>query len=228
MIMVKNRGLETANKKLANIEKHISMLLKTRRKVKVFESGCGHGLVMAQLKDRFGNRIDISGMNLKPLHGTKRQMITLARQNGVRCNLDSIKILYGDAAEKIPLKTSSIDLLYSQVSSYLYKDKLNFYKEAGRVLKKGAVARITPHWNHKISIDLQDLMLIYKGGEKVSFEYLIRNMRAIKIRRLKDAKFIEIAGGKLEFGVSLKYCLNVNSLNKEWWGQYSIYSDVKD
>ena len=53
------------------------------------------------------------------------------------------KIIYGDAGEKLPFKSGSIDLVYSQTASYLFKDKMHFYEEVARVLSKDGIARIT-------------------------------------------------------------------------------------
>ena len=70
--MVKTRGVKEANKKLGNIDRIISKLLKKKNKVKIFEAGCGYGKVMIELSKKYGNKIDITGMNLKSLHGNKK------------------------------------------------------------------------------------------------------------------------------------------------------------
>lgn len=232
--MVKTRGLKEAKEKLGDIEKIISDMLKKKRKIRVFESGCGYGRVMVELKKKFGDKIDIIGMNLKPSHGDKKKMISFALEEeiitkGEIKKMQDIKIIFGDAGKNLPFKTSSIDLVYSQVSSYLYEDKMHFLEEVARILSKEGVARITRFdVNLKVPSELSQLLRIYDNGEQVSFEKFIKKFKNIRIIKLPgERKAVEIKSGRLNFGLNLECVLNLNHLNKKWFGVQSIYSFKK-
>jgi SAM-dependent methyltransferase len=232
--MVKTRGLEEAKVKLGNLEEIVLNFLKKKKKVRIFESGCGYGKVMSQLKKKFGDRVEITGLNFKPSHGDKKKVISFAIEEGIITKdevnrLQSIKMIFGDAGKKLPFKTGSIDLVYSQTSAYLYEDKMHFFEEVARILSKQGIARITfPDYNDKLSEEFKQLLKIYDNGNQIPFTEFIKKFKQIKIVNLPSGKkCIEIRSGKLNFGLNFVSTLNVNLLNKEWFGNISIYS-VKD
>lgn len=229
--MVKTRGLKEAKVKLGDLEKIIFNFLKKKKKIKVFESGCGYGKVISQLKKKFGEKIDITGLNFKPIHGDKKKVISFAIEEGIITKeevekLQSIKMIFGDAGKKLPFKTGSIDLIYSQTSAYLYEDKMHFFEEVARILSKDGIARITfPDYNDKLPREFKQLLKIYDDGNQIPFADFIKKFKQIKIVNLPGGKrCVEIRSGKLNFGLNLVSTLNVNLLNKEWFGNISIYS----
>jgi len=229
--MVKTRGLKEARERLGDLEKIISKLLKTKEKIRIFESGCGYGKVMVELKKKFGNKIEIIGMNFKPIHGDKKKIISFALEEGIIKkgevnSIQSIKVIFGDAGKKLPFKSGSIDLVYSQTSAYLYKDKMHFFEEVARVLSKEGIARITPtNRNDKLPKKFQQLLKIYKNKKQIQFKDFIKKFKLIKIITLPNGRsVIEILSGKLDFGLKLTSFSNVNEYNKEWFGFISVYS----
>lgn len=232
--MVKTRGLEEAKVKLGDLEDIISNFLKKKKKVRIFESGCGYGKAIVQLKKKFGEKIDITGMNSKPSHGDKKKVISFALEEGIITkaeikNINYIKVIWGDAGKKLPFKTGSIDLVYSQSSAYLYEDKMHFFEEVARILSKDGIARITlPHYNDRLPEEFRQLLKIYDNGNQVPFEDFIKKFKLIKIINLQSGKrAIEIKSGKLDFGLELVSNLDVNRLDKEWFGNISVYSVKK-
>ena len=232
--MVKTRGLEEAKVKLGALEEIISNFLKKKKKIRIFESGCGYGKVMAQLKKKFGDKIEITGLNFKPSHGDKKKVISFAIEEGIIRKdevkkLRSIKMIFGDAGKKLPFKTGSIDLVYSQTSAYLYEDKMHFFEEVARILSKEGIARITfPDYNDKLPEEFRQLLKIYDKGNQILFADFIKKFEQIKIINLpNEKKTIEIRSGKLDFGLELISNLDVNRLNKEWFGNISVYSVKK-
>lgn len=229
--MVKTRGLEKAEIKLGNLNEIISNLLKKKEKIKVFESGYGYGKVMSQLKAEFGDKIDITGMNYKRSHGDKKKVISFALKEKVISKsdinkLNSIKVIFGDAGKKLPFKTGSIDLIYSQTSAYLYEDKMHFFEEVSRILSKDGIARITPPlFKENLPEEYKKILRIYIGDKEVEFKDFIKKFKKIKIIKLPSGKkVIEIRGGGIDFGLKLESTINTNDLCKEWFGVVSIYT----
>ena len=180
--MTKTRGLKEAKIKLGDLDKVISKILRKKKKAKIFESGCGYGKVMTELKKKFGKKIDIVGMNLMPDHGDKKKIISFAlKENIITKNevkqLKSIKLIFGDAGKKLPFKTSSIDLVYSQTSSYLYKDKMHFFEEVARILSKEGIAKITIPESSSPPKKFLPLLRIYDNKKFIPFEKFIKKYK---------------------------------------------------
>jgi ubiquinone/menaquinone biosynthesis C-methylase UbiE len=226
--MVKTRGLKEAKEKLGDIEEIIKNKLRKNKKISIFESGCGYGKVIIELKKIFGNRIETVGMNLIPEHGNKKKILSFAIEEGIVLKEDlkkikPIKIIFGDAGERLPLKTNSIDFIYSQTSTYLYKDKLHFFEEVSRVLKKNGIARITLPESKAVPKEFQPLLRIFKEGKEIGLAKMISNKKLIKLVKTPSGKALEIRGGNLEFDAKLEASINLNSLNKKLFGVQSIY-----
>ncbi len=227
--MVKTRGLIEARKKLGNVDRIIDNMLRKKKKIKIFESGCGYGRLIMDLVLKYGNRIDVVGMNFKKNHGGLEKMISNALKEKIilKEELKKIKlpkIIYGDAGEKIPLKTGSIDLVLSQTSVYLYKNKMNFFREVGRVLTKEGVGLITYPGSKKIPKEFQPLLKIYKKGKQISFDSFIKSFKNIRLFKNKEGwPAIEIKKANFDFGLELEAAINVNHLDKKLFGVQSIY-----
>lgn len=226
--MVKTRGLKEANKKLGNVERVINNMLKSKKQIWIFEAGCGYGRLMMDIAVKYRDKVEIVGMNLKKIHGTKEIMIFNAIKEGVinKEDLKKIKIpkiIYGDAGEKLPFKTDSIDLVLSQTSTYLFKDKLHFFEEVARVLRKKGIARVTPPENPKIPKEFQPLLKLYEDNKEISFDKFIRSYKKIRLVKTSKGKVIEIQSGILNFKAKLEATINVNHINKKWFGVQSIY-----
>lgn len=227
---MKTRGLKEARARLGNIDSIIENLLKKKNKIKIFESGCGYGRLMMDLAKKYGRKVDITGMNLKPEHGDKKIMIANAIKNKVitKKDLDAFnlpKIIYGDAGVKLPLKTSSIDLVVSQASTFYYPDKLHFFEEVARVLSKDGVARLTPcFYMDEFPDGFKEILRIYDKGEKIPVKSFLKKFKPIKLINLENGKLVvEIRKGKLNFKLTLETSINYNHLDKRWWGVQSIY-----
>lgn len=227
--MTKTRGLTEAREKLGDLPKIISQILKKKSRIKILEVGCGYGKVMMELTRLFGNKIDIIGMNLKQKHGSRNKMIDFAIQEGIFTpekikKIKIPKIIYGDAGEKLPIKSKSIDLVISQVTVMFFKDKIHFYEEVARVLKKNGIALISGHNNYKVQEQLGDLLKIHDKEKQIAFKDYIKKFKLIKYVKMKTgANPIQIQSGKLKFNLKLKSTKNINKLNKEWFGTQSIY-----
>jgi ubiquinone/menaquinone biosynthesis C-methylase UbiE len=224
--MVKTRGLKELNKKIGSVEKIIDRMLKKKKKLRIFESGCGYGKVLMELTKKYGEKVEIVGMNLKKLHGDKKNMIDLALKKGVvgKNDLKSMKlpkIIYGDAGKKLPFKSKSIDLVYSQVSAQYYKDKLHFFEEVARILKKDGIARITKPFisgEQGITDEYREILQVFDEGKKVDIWKFVKKFKYIKVK-----KYVEIKSGKLDFKAKLVRSVNLNKINNKWFGVQSIY-----
>jgi ubiquinone/menaquinone biosynthesis C-methylase UbiE len=227
--MAKDRGLKEAKEYLGNIEKIISDRLNKKKTVKILEIGCGYGRVMVELKKKFGEKIEIIGMNLLPEHGDLKIMTKLIILNEAitKEELETFKlpkIIYGDAGEKIPFKDKSIDFIYSQIATSYFSDKLHFLEEVARVLTKKGLARITFSFNKsKGAEELRPLLRIYKDGKSIKPSKFLKSFKYIKRVTAPGGKCIEVKSGNLKFNATLVSTLNLRDVS-DIYGVQSIYS----
>lgn len=230
---MKTRALAQAHEKLGDLEKIIERLLKKKKKVRIFESGCGFGRVMMELQKKFGECVEIVGMNLMKEHGDVKKMISLAISEGIVAKRDLgkmklPKIIYGDASVKLPFASGSIDLVYSQTSAYLYPDKLRFFEEVARVLSPSGFARITPPFSKReeeIPDELRKLMRIFEQGRELDVLTFLKRFRNIHILPLPNGRrVVEILPGKLQFHAELISAVDLHRISSKWFGMQSWYT----
>ena len=153
--MAKNRPLRAVRYRLDCIDDLIGAIIDKEGCATVLEVGCGFGLPMLELKKKFGDNIQITGIN-------KDQKFNLPKKalwEGVRqlCFWPWDPLLfehrYGfpmyvncDASLDLPFPDNSFDLIYSIATTFFLKDKLHFLREVNRVLRPDRVARI--HFSH--------------------------------------------------------------------------------
>lgn len=149
---VVEHGLDGYNKHLAvgekTFEDRVREILETRPVAKILDVGCMSGKAMAELKEKYGNRVDVHGLSLADF-GRKISNFTV-----------------GDA-EDLPYKTGSFDLVVSHNALYYVADKLKAVKEMHRVLRPGGTALI--HLSERY-------MSIRDGKKRVPLKKLVEGM----------------------------------------------------
>ncbi len=109
---MKTRGFWSVNQRLGNIVIILRSFIKTRKKVSVLEVGCGYGIAMNELKEKFPE-LNVVGMNYRKYPE----------------QIKGLKYIYGDAGKKIHLPNNSIDLIYSIATLHSLEIKLNFLRK---------------------------------------------------------------------------------------------------
>ena len=199
--MRKDRGLLQLDSYLENFSSKISKKIQQTGKARVLDAGCGYGLAMAGLIKKFGNSITLVGYNLNKEHGTiedfkeksvKRDIFT---KEDLKNKQNLPKIFYFDADKGLPFESDSFDFIFSLGSVYLYKDKIKFFEECNRVLKKGGLARISL-FETKQQPKKKVLHSLNKHGAKYFWE-IFQNRKEINfINYFKKIKNIRIGVGK--------------------------------
>ncbi len=175
------RGLSEAKERLGDLVKECNKILKTKKKIKVLEIGCGYAKILIELKKVFGNKIETHGINLE-----ERWRIELVKKFTLSNKLCSNKefkdlapkIHIADVGIKIPLKSNSFDLIFSQASFQYVHDKAKALEEINRLLTKEG----------KAIIELQELKSTPLIGYRELFDVfdkdkrLYSNTRSIAIR----------------------------------------------
>ncbi|MBS3083921.1 class I SAM-dependent methyltransferase [Candidatus Pacearchaeota archaeon] len=235
--MARDRGIEHIEEITGDFLDIISKRIAKKGKVKILEAGCGHGVAMAGFVKRFGDKIEIIGFNLNKNHGTIDKMRTqsIAKEIFTEEQFAKIrnlpKIVYCDGSKKLPFKSNSFDFIYSRAAVYLFDNKVNFFEECNRILKKDGIARVapgfwslgTPPGNEGEPYGIE----IYDNGIRTYPEKYFNKIKGVKlllnknheeltleIKKTKDMKF------NLRFVASIDY----NYIWYKWMGIKSIYS----
>lgn len=240
--MTKDRGMEHAQRCMTDIIGIIRNKIKKNGKVRILEAGCGYGVAIMDLIKIFGDKIDISGFNLKPSHGNHKIIKKEAIKKGIftKDEIKSIKlpkIYYLDASKRLPFKDNTFDLVYSQTSMYLYADKAHFLEECSRILTNEGIAIIAPSFEKKKQFPEKYWRYyeLWVNGKEIPFWDYIRKFKGVKVVwKNRDKKggdkpmFIEIKKQKkLDFKLKLVAAIDYHKLNKEWFGVKSIYTRIK-
>jgi ubiquinone/menaquinone biosynthesis C-methylase UbiE len=237
--MTKDRGIENVERYFGNFTKLVADKIKKDGKVKILDAGCGYGVAMMGFVKRFGDKIDITGFNLKPKHGNEGIMKKEAIKKKIFSKEEVTKIknmpkfIYCDASKKLPFSSESFDFIYSMASVYLYDDKIHFLEECNRILKKDGIARISvafwPHFRNKKGFPSRyyEMWEIWDRGKEVKVWNYCKKIKGLKVvGKEKDSKqYLEIKKQKkLDFKLKLVAAIDYNQLNKNWYGVKSIYT----
>lgn len=117
---MKTRDLSTLKKRIGDVDLFIRQRLKTQKQVNVLEVGCGMGVALSELADKYP-QVTFYGMNKKHYHGQ------IERSN--------ITYFYGDAGQKIALEDETIDFAYSLQAIQFIPNKVGCFMETYRTLK---------------------------------------------------------------------------------------------
>ncbi len=97
--------------------------------LRVIDVGCGFGGTIDSLNKKYSN-LRITGINID------ERQLAIAQENVEPCNGNNISFVQGDAC-RLPLEDNSVDVLLAVECIFHFSDKIAFFKEVSRVLKKG-------------------------------------------------------------------------------------------
>lgn len=247
--MRKDRGLEQLDSYLNNFSEEISIRLNHKNRIRILDAGCGYGVAMAGLIKKFGDKIELTGYNKSKDHGTIKDFIERSIKVGIFSEkeikqITLPKIFYFDADKGLPFKDNNFDLIYSLGSVYLYKDKIKFFEECNRILRKNGQARIhlfeiknqsNNSLSQKIqtSSDYKKYWEIWDNGKEILYSDYFKKINKIGIKEGKgdkDSKIVYLEINKqlkLDFGLRFVSAIDNNLIYDQCMGTRSIYTTQK-
>lgn len=184
----RSRSLADFNRKFSKniIEKTIKNALKSNKKVRVLEIGCGEGRVLMELRKMFP-QVELHGINKKPWMAMKGEQ-SLKRTGTYykifkRSEITRIKLpkIYFYSIEKLKFKDNFFDLVISQVSIQYIPRKDKVLEEVWRVLKSGGKAFLNIDTAQDNFPDFLNYttprFIIYKEGKIYPVKRLIRDLK---------------------------------------------------
>ncbi|MAG01820.1 hypothetical protein CMI42_00635 [Candidatus Pacearchaeota archaeon] len=225
----RGRGLREAKNRIGDLEKEVKQLLKKKRKIKVLDIGTGYGKILLELKKIFGNKVETYGINLEP-----RWNLKLIRKFAISNNLFSKKeankivpkVYIADAGKRMPLKSSSFDLIFALASVQYIPDKARFLEEVNRLLTKEGKAVIElQERKSKHPIEYRSLFEIWDAGKEINLIKYLKQYKGIKIKKSPREWHVLIMkkSKNFRFNLELINFINLNKICKSWWGTKSVY-----
>ena len=147
--MKRDRGIKELDDYFEGFSNEIQKRIKAKGKVRILDAGCGYGLAMAELIKKFGNKVEFVGYNLTKKDGSINELKERVVRRGIFTQKEVKelknfpKILYIDADKGLPFKENSFDFIFSLASVYLYKNKIKFFEDCNKMLKKDGIAKIS-------------------------------------------------------------------------------------
>lgn len=226
----RGRGVGHLRKRVGDLREVIRPTLRDHGRARVLEVGCGFGVVLAQLRAAYGERVELHGINKHESHGSWETAVRSAAEQGLvrpeeLASAAPATFHYANVNAGLPLPSDYFHLAYSQVSFFYYDKKAFVLEELNRVLAPGGVALVD------VMIERDELppeysccFEIWKRGVRVSFwDYIARfeNMerREGSARPYLYMKKVE----RLDLGLKLAHAIRLNDICKDWWGTKSVY-----
>ncbi|HEX6091759.1 MAG TPA: class I SAM-dependent methyltransferase [Dongiaceae bacterium] len=227
----RGRGLDKLEERAGPVCRQIeTRLAGAGRKLRLLEVGCGYGVALMQLRDRFRDRLDLAGTNREESHGDMDAMLTAASLSNVRAAAETQSIplpaiIYCDAADGLPFDDRSFDLVVSQMCIQYIPDKILLLREAARVLRDDGIAMIhTPFHRPTIPAPYALLLEIWEQGAPLAFCDYVAGCEGHACLQLGYHSCIHLSHCK-DFGsdLDLVYAMELNGVSPAWNGVKSIY-----
>lgn len=222
------QGLEGAKGRIGDIKKYCNNLLKKKSKIKILEVGAGFGRALLELKQIFGDKIEIYGTNYEKEFNEKL-IKKYAKDNGFPIKeKDLPKIYILDASKKLPLKGNFFDLVFCQATMQYIEDRVLFLEEVNRILTKQGIALLElQEYRGDHPKEYKNLIEIWADGKRVDVLKYLKKFKNIKIRKSKGRDWHYIVMKKkrnLNLGLKLVHAIELeNEIYNGWWGIKVIY-----
>jgi len=199
------RGLDELEKEVGDVSAEIeSRIGKGIGIVRVLEIGCGYGTVMADLVAKFGDKIELHGINMFEKDGNPSTVKEMARLSGFTSPLlDKIQFHYFDVCHSWPMPDNHFDVIYSQSVFLHLPDRVTTFHEINRTLKTDGIARIEACLvRPKLAPEYRTTFVIKDGDRILTFEEYSRSFANIRFKESKSPALRRILR-------SAKHCLRL-------------------
>ena len=222
------RGLRDLERTVGGVTADIESRLSGGDVVRVLEIGCGYGTALLELRERYGERVELHGQNRLVDDGNSEILLRNARERGLFGGMakpgDLPSIAYGDVASGLPFADGYFDVVYSQVAWLYFANKIGVVRDVMRVLRQSGVARIdADELREGLPAEYARLVEIWENGEILPFgEYARRH--GVALADAPEGQFLHF--GKVSaFGRDLErvFEIDVTSIHPDWDGIKCVY-----
>ena len=218
--------LETS---VAGVIAEIDERLARKQVVRVLELGCGFGVALLDLYERYGQRVEAFGINRTRHDGGSDSMQLVLRDREHRTTYSARprlpEVVYADVAGPLPFPDDAFDVVYSQVAWLYFSNKIGVLREIMRLLRADGIAKIDADELRKdLPAEYARLVEIWENGRVLPFgEYVRRYGGALGVAP-DDGQYLRF-GKQRAFGEDLERVveIDVSAIHPEWDGVKCVY-----
>jgi SAM-dependent methyltransferase len=222
------RGLAHLDRFIGGVDAEIEALLQRRKPVRILELGCGFGTALLELRERYGDRVALHGLNREPHDGDTAILVRNAAEHGWwTAHSDPAtlpRLHYADVAKGLPFDDASFDLVYSQVAWLYFGDKINVLRDLSRVLAPDGIAKLdVDERRPNLPDEYARLVEIWEDGILVPFgDYVERHGMALE--PAQEGQFLHF-GHAPSFGSDLELVQEIDlaRIHPHWDGIKCVY-----
>ena len=225
----RGRGVRDLERTVGGIVADIDARLAHHDVVRVLELGCGYGTALLELSARYGQRVELVGMNRRHGDGNAEILLRNAEERGIFGTRapgprDLPHLVYGDVAAGLPFEDERFDLVYSQVAWPYFGNKIGVVRDVIRVLRPEGLAKIdADEMRDALPPEYGRLVEIWQDGALVPFsDYLGRY--AMALAPAPEGHYLRF-GKTAAFGDDLVPLLelDLSTLHADWDGIKCVY-----
>ncbi len=206
----------------------IDARLDRRDVVRVLELGCGFGMALLDLRERYGERVEVFGINRVPHDGGIDSMMLGLRDRERTRNEASIgdlpEIVYADVSGRLPFEDESFDVVFSQVAWLYFSNKIAVIREVMRVLRTDGVAKIdADELRTGLPPEYARLVEIWDNGGIVPLGEYVRRYDGM-LEKTREGEYLRF-GKRLAFGENLERVaeIDLSAIHSHWDGVKCVY-----
>lgn len=190
----RTRGLDEIKHRIGDIEIDILARLGQGRPVRILELGCGYGSVLMELYAKYGDEVELHGVNDREDGGNWDIFQRNAVDRGIFTQeqvteLDPVQVHIFDVSNPFPLDSDYFDIIIMQVAFFFFADKINCLEECHRVLNNDGVARLHIWVTRKnLPADKPVALIIRNEGREVDFWDYIAPFENLEQRMLPQRR----------------------------------------
>jgi len=223
----RSQGLEGAKGRIGDISKQIKEILNLKRKITILEIGTGFGRALLELKQIFGEKVEVIGTNYESEWNQKLVQEYALDQKFSKIEIPKIHTKI-DAGKKLPFKNNSSDFVFCQATMQYISDRAFFIEEVNRILTKEGIAVLElQEYRGDHPKEYENLIEIWDGGKKIDFLKHLKKFKNIQIKKSKGRYWHYLVMKKvknLNLRLKLVHCIDLeNDIYSGWWGKKVIY-----
>jgi SAM-dependent methyltransferase len=136
----RGRGEGDLERLVGGIAAEIDARLLHKRPARILELGCGYGTALLDLRARYGERVQLHGINAAGDAANAEVLALSAAARGLDAALP--QVVCTDVAHGLPFPDEHFDVVYSQVAWLYFGNKIGVLQEVLRVLCQDGIAKI--------------------------------------------------------------------------------------
>ena len=225
----RTRGHADLVQRVGGVFAEIDERLRRQDVVRVLELGCGFGTVLLELRQRYGSKVVLQGMNRRSRDGDPDTLLRNGIERGLIAPDETLTdplptVAFGDVADGLPFPDGSFDIVYSQVAWLYFANKIGVLREVIRVLRDDGLAKIdADELRPELPPEYRRLVEIWDDGRLIPFGVYLRRY-GMAFVPAPEGEYLRITKSP-RFGEDLQLIVQIElaEICAQWNGVKCVY-----